>query len=64
MAKVVVYTLLTTTFIVFLFLTPTKQHGHNHPGLSHRRLGHQFPKPNNAPKVVGFEELEAWNAYK
>ncbi|KAK4835502.1 hypothetical protein QYF36_010616 [Acer negundo] len=48
MAKVVVYALLTTAFVVFLFLAPTKQHGH-------RRLGHQFPKPNFDPLVSKME---------
>ena len=51
MAKVVVYALLTTAFVVFLFLVLTKQHGHNHPGLGNRRLGHQFPKPIFDPLV-------------
>ncbi|KAH7543816.1 hypothetical protein ACOSP7_031389 [Xanthoceras sorbifolium] len=57
MAKVVVYALLTTTFVIFLVLSPTKQHSHNYPDVGHRRLGHRFPKPIFDPLVSKMESI-------
>ncbi|XP_038683253.1 reticulocalbin-2-like isoform X2 [Tripterygium wilfordii] len=54
MGKAVVYPLLATAFIIFLFLSPKNQDDRSRLGLS-RRLGYKFPAPNFDPLLTKLE---------
>ncbi|KAF5731278.1 calcium-binding EF hand family protein [Tripterygium wilfordii] len=54
MGKAVVYPLLATVFIIFMFLSPKNQGDHSRLGLS-RRLGYKFPAPNFDPLLTRLE---------
>lgn len=56
MAKAVVYTLLATTFIIFVLFYPKEEENKNHLGPS-RRLGYKFPIPTFDPLVSQMERL-------
>jgi hypothetical protein len=60
MAKVVVYTLIATAFVILIVLFPSgpsKQHGQDHGGGRNRRLGYKFPAATFDPLVAELERL-------
>lgn len=58
MAKVVVYTLLATAFVILIAFSPSKQHSHNHGSRGrNRRLGYKFSVTNFDPLVAELERL-------
>lgn len=57
MAKVVVYTLIATTFIVLILFSPSKQNGRDYGGRRNRRLGYKYPVATFDPLVAELERL-------
>jgi len=58
MAKVVVYTLIATAFIVLILFSPSKQHGHHvYGGRRNRRLGYKYPVATFDPLVTELGRL-------